>query len=154
MAAPTPCRSLSSSQHADFTRPQEPQSPTNLNRASKRQQRNINVTAPPRLDLGGGARTSHTATTAIGGQLDAIEREAKIQRTLMYNFATIVDQFVSSHKKPDERSFAHDMCNKVVNFLTTSLYADSNPLRVQSQLSGGPSSSTSSPSASRTWQKP
>jgi hypothetical protein len=59
--------------------------------------------------------------TAIGGQLDAIEREAKIQRTLMYNFATIVDQFVSSHKKPDERSFVHDMCNKVVNFLTTSL---------------------------------
>jgi len=142
MAASTPNRSLSSSQYADFTRPQEPQSPTNLNRASKRQQRNLNVTAPPRLDLGGGANTVNTASKAIGGQLDALEREAKLQRSIMNAFASTVDQFVAQWKQPDERKLAHDICNKVVNFLSTSLYADSSiyvPLRIQSQHSTAPS---------------
>ena len=144
MAASTPNRSLSSSQYADSTRPQEPQSPTNLNRTSKRQQRNLNVTAPPRLDLGGDANTINTASKAIGGQLDALEREAKLQRTIMNGFASTVDQFVAQWKQPDERKLAHDICNKVVNFLSTSLYADSSiyvPLRIQSQHSTTPSSS-------------
>jgi hypothetical protein len=133
MVASTPNRSLSSSQYADFTCPQEPQSPTNLNRASKRQQRNLNVTAPPRLDLGGGANTVNTASKAIGGQLDALKREAKLQRSIMNAFASIVDQFVAQWKQPDERKLAHNICNKVVNFLSTSLYADSSiyvPLRI------------------------
>jgi hypothetical protein len=144
MAASPPRSSLPSTQTADFTRPQEPQSPTNFIRTTKRQQRVLNVNPPPRLNLGGGAHTSNTATTAIGGRLDAIEREAKIQRTIMYDFASTVDQFVSSYEMPDERSFAHDMCNKIVSFLTTSLYADSNnyvPIRIQSQTSRGTPSS-------------
>ena len=95
MAASTPNRSLPSSQYADFTHPQEPQSPTNLNRTSKRQQRNLNVTAPPRLDLGGGANTINTTSKAIGSQLDALEREAKLQRTIMNGFASTVDHFMA-----------------------------------------------------------
>jgi hypothetical protein len=86
MAASPPQRSFSSTQTADFTRPQEPQSPTNFNRTTKRQQRVLNVNAPPRLDLGGGAHTSNTATAAIGGRLNPIEQEVKIQRTIMYEF--------------------------------------------------------------------
>ena len=133
--ASTPRGSIPSSQDADFTRPQEPQSPTNLNRTSKRQQRALNVDPPPRLDLGSSARTSNTAMTAIGGRLDAIEREAKIQRTIMYDFASTVDKFVSSYKQPEQRSFVHNICNKIVSYLTTSLYADTNsfvPICVQS----------------------
>ena len=125
MAASTPNCSPPSSQHANFTRPQEPQSPTNLNRTSKRQQRNLNVTAPPRLDLGGGANTVNTASKAIGGQLDALKREAKLQRSIMNAFASTVDQFVAQWKQPNERKLAHNIYNKVVNFLSTSLYADS-----------------------------
>jgi hypothetical protein len=153
MAASTPKSSNSSTQNADFTRPQEPQSPTNLNRTTKRHQRALNINAPPRLDLGSDARTSNTATTAIGGRLDAIEREAKLQRTVMYDFASTVDKFVSSYKQPEQRSFAHDMCNKIVSFLTTSLDADTNgstfvPIRVRSQPPGGTPSSSATKSAS------
>jgi hypothetical protein len=78
MVVSTPNRSILSSQHADFTHPQEPHSPANLNRTSKRQQRSLNVTAPPRLELGGSANIMKTASTAIGSQLDALEREAKL----------------------------------------------------------------------------
>jgi hypothetical protein len=98
MAPSTPKHSnssQSSTQNADFTHPQEPQSPTNLNRSSKRQQRRLSVTAPPRLELGGNANTVNTASKAIGGQLDALEREAKLQRTIMHAFASTVDQFVA-----------------------------------------------------------
>src|SRR5438045_2023179 len=63
----------------------------------------------------------------------------------MYDFASTVDKFVSSYKQPDQCSFAHDMCNKIVSYLMTSLYADTNsfvPIRVQSQSSGGAASSS------------
>ena len=135
MATSTPQRSNPSTQSADFTQPQEPQSPSILNRANKRQQRALNVNPPPRLDLGGGTHTSKTASIAISGQLDAIERKAKIHRTVMVDFASTVDKFVSSYKQSEQRSFAHDMCDKIISFLTTSLYADSNdfvPIRIKS----------------------
>jgi hypothetical protein len=144
MAVSTPNRSILSSQHADFTRPQEPHSPANLNRTSKRQQRSLNVTAPPRLELGGSANTTKTASKAIGGQLDALEREAKLQRTIMSAFASTVDQFVSQWKLPDERKLALDISSRVVNFLSTSLSAGSSnyvPIRVQSEHSAAPTSS-------------
>ena len=69
----------------------------------------------------------------------------------MYNFASTVDKFVSSYKQPEQRSFAHDMCNKIVSYLTTSLYADTNsfvPIRVQSQSSRGAASSSAPKSVS------
>lgn len=141
MESSTPNRSSSSqssSQNANFTRPQDPQSPTNLNRTTKRHQRDLNVNPPPRLDLGGGARNCNTASKAISGQLEALEREARIQRTVMNDFATTVDSFVSAYHN-EERKFAHDICNKIVHYLTNSLFAESNnfiPIRVQSQLSG------------------
>jgi hypothetical protein len=143
MESSTPNRSTpsqSSSQNANFTRPQEPQSPTNLNRTTKRHQRDLNVYPPPRLDLGGGARNCNTASKAISGQLEALEREARIQRTVMNDLATTVDTFVSAYQN-EERKFAQDICNKIVHYLTNSLVAESNsfiPIRVPSQLSGTP----------------
>jgi hypothetical protein len=144
MAASTPNRSISSSRHADFTRPQEPNSPTNLNRTSKRQQRSLNVTAPPRLELGGSANATNAASKAIGGQLDALDREAKLQRTIMSAFASTVDQFVAQWKLPDERKLALDISSRVVKFLSTSLAADSSsyiPIRAQSEHSAAPTAS-------------
>jgi hypothetical protein len=46
---------------------------------------------------------------------------------------------VASYKQQDQRTFAHEMCNRVVSFLTTLIYADTSnfvPLRVKSQPSG------------------
>jgi hypothetical protein len=137
MATVTPLRPNPSAQSADFTRPQEPQSPSNLNRTAKRQQRALDIHPPPRLDLGGSAHISNTASSAIGGRLDAIEREAKIKHTVMYDFAGIVDKFVSSYKQPEERAFAHDMCDRIVSFLTDSLNAGTNTsAHTQNQPSG------------------
>jgi hypothetical protein len=144
MAVSTPNRSISSSRHADFTRPQEPHSPTNFNRTSKRQQRSLNVTAPPRLELGGSANTTNAASKAIGGRLDALDREAKLQRTIMSAFASTVDQFVAQWKLPDERKLALDISSRVVKFLSTSLAADSSsyiPIRAQSEHSAAPTAS-------------
>src|SRR5438552_14891428 len=58
----------------------------------------------------------------------------------MVDFASTVDKFVSLYKQSEQRSFAHDMCDKIISFLTTSLYVDSNdfiPLCIQSQTSRG-----------------
>ena len=146
MAIPTLQHSNLSTQSTDFTRPQEPQSPSNLNRTNKRQQRALIVNPPLRLDLGSGTHTSKTASTAVSGQLDAIERKAKIHHTVIVDFASTVDKFVSSYKQSEQQSFAHNMCDKIISFLTTSLYVDSNnfiPLRIKSQTSRG--SSTPAP---------
>lgn len=129
-------------QNASYTHPQDPFSPTNLpHRITKRQQR-LNVNPPPRLNPGGDTPIQTTASKAISSQLEAIEREARIQHTIMNDFASMVDRFVSTYKH-DERKFAQDMCNDIVKFLTNSLFARSNnfvPIRIQSQ----PSTSTKS----------
>src|SRR5258705_11756039 len=99
MESSTPNRSISSqssSQNANFTRPQDPQSPTNLNRTTKRHQRALNVNPPPRLDLGGGARNCNTASKAISSQLEALDLEARIQRTVLTDSATTEDLFASA----------------------------------------------------------
>jgi hypothetical protein len=56
----------------------------------------------------------------------------------MYDFALIVDEFVSSYKLREQRTFAKDLCDKVVSFLTASLYAETSnyaPIRLRSQPS-------------------
>src|SRR5438045_6430751 len=142
--------SHSSSQNAGFTCPQDPQSPTNLNRTMKRHQRDLNVNPPPHLDLGGGAHNCNTTSKAISGQLEALECEAHIQCTVMNDFTTMVDSFVSAYNNK-ERKFAQDMCNKIVHYLTNSLFAKSNnfiPICIQSQLSSGTPISASAKSVS------
>ena len=133
----TPSRPNLSAQSANFTRPHELQSSPNFNRTAKRQQRALDIHPPPHLDLGGSAYISNTASSAIGGHLDAIEREAKIQHTVMYDFASTVDKFVSSYKQPEQRAFAHNMCDRIVSFLTASLCTGTNTsANTKSQPSG------------------
>src|SRR5438045_8632694 len=131
--------SHSGSQNAGFTCPQDPQSPTNLNCTMKRHQRDLNVNPLPRLDLGGGACDCNTASKAISGQLEALECEACIQRTVMNDFETKVDSFVSAYNNK-ERKFPQDMCNKIVHYLTNSLFAKSNNfilIHIKIKLSSG-----------------
>jgi len=139
----TPTRSNARHIDPNFTGQQEAETPSNLNQhTSKRHQKN--VVPPVRLDLGRGARNSNTATIAITSQLDAIEREAKIQRTIMYDFASTVDTFVSAYQHQEHRKAAHELCDKVVSFLSTSLFAETHnfaPIRLRSQNSDPSSSS-------------
>ena len=84
--------------------------------------------------------TSRVASIAISSQLDTIEHKAKIYYIVIVDFASNIDKVVSSYKQLEQRSFGHDMSNKIVSFLTTSLYVDSNDfvlLRIQSQPSRG-----------------
>src|SRR5438045_9240710 len=96
MVASAVHRSQSSTPPADSTWPQEPQTPSSLNRTNQRQRVALNVNPPPHLDLGSGTHISKTASTAISGQLDAIERKAKIHRTVMVDFASTVDTTLST----------------------------------------------------------
>jgi hypothetical protein len=66
---------------------------------------------------------------------------------------------VSSYKLPEQRTFAHDLCTKVVSFLTASLYAETSnyaPIRLRSQPSlATPSSGLKSVSwanVAKTWK--
>jgi hypothetical protein len=111
--------------NANFTRPQDPPSPTNLTRSSKRRHTNFNVAVPPRLDSGNRASTTNPASRAIRSHLDALEREAKLQRKIMHSFADTVDHFVTQWKAPDECKLALDICGKIVDYISTSTYADS-----------------------------
>jgi hypothetical protein len=138
MATATPIRPDpldQDAQTADFTRPQDPFTLLNFARTPKRQQRSLNNTAPPRLDLGGSAHNinkSNIASRAIKGQLDEIERQAKIQHAVIQDFAHSVDLFVSSRRQ-EERSFAQELCSKIVGHLTASLQGNStDPARSQS----------------------
>jgi hypothetical protein len=108
-------------QTADFTRLQEPPSPTNPNRTSKRQ-KELNVNPPPCLDLDGSARTCNTASKAVSGQFEALEREARIQHTIIYDLATIVDQFVSAHRTHATKSFATLRTSYLPNLTFTFLF--------------------------------
>ena len=66
-----------------------------------------------------------TAVT-IRNQLNAIERNAKLQRIIMYNFANNVDKFVFSYERPKLRNAAYKLSERVVGFLTIYLYAETN----------------------------
>ena len=55
----------------------------------------------------------------------------------MVDFAANIDKFVASYDKPELRERAHDLCEKVVEYLSTSLYAETGgathaPIRTQS----------------------
>lgn len=129
-------------QNTSYTCPQDPSSPTNLTHHITKRHQRLNVNPPPRLNPGGDTPIQTMASKAISSQLEAIEREARIQYTIMNDFASMVDRFVSTYKH-DERKFAQDMYNDIVNYLTNSLFARSSNfvlIRVQSQ----PSSTTKS----------
>src|SRR6195952_4226965 len=131
-----PLGGLETSIHANFTRDQEPSSPTNLNQRPRKQQQRVNYTIPPPLRLGDRAPASHAASNAINGRLDAIEKTTHIRHAVVRDFGKLVDDFVSSYQQKDQRDFAHDIGNKFVHFLSASVFAETSnfvPLRLTSQ---------------------
>jgi len=93
----TPTRSNARHINFNFTGQQKAETLSNLNQhTSKRHQKNI--VSSVYLDLDKEARNSNTATIAIISQLDVIERETKIQQTIIYNFASTVDTFMSAYQ--------------------------------------------------------
>ena len=104
-----PLGGLETSIHADFTRDQQPSSPTNINPRPRKQQQRVNNMIPPPLRLGDRAQASNTASNAINGRLDAIERANNIRHAVVRDFGTLVDKFVSSYQQKEQREFAHDI---------------------------------------------
>ena len=91
---------------------------------------------PPPLRLGDRAQASNTASNAINGRLDAIERANNIRHAVVRDFGTLVDKFVSSYQQKEQREFAHDIGNKFVHFLSASVFAETSnfiPLHLTSQ---------------------
>jgi len=87
--------------------------------------------------MGDSAPIIISAAIAIRSQFEAIDKTAKLQRDI-----NTVDKFVSFYKKPEQRTFAHNISNKVINFLFTTLLADTNraeyaPLRIRNQNNSG-----------------
>jgi hypothetical protein len=150
MEVSTPSRSSSSSGGAcpaDFTRPQDPESPSNF-RAVKRIKGQQGHLPPSILKKGAGAPTERqTALAAIRTQLEEADRQAKVKREVLLSLAETIDKFVLSYKEPEYRTLGLNIGDKFIQFVNTSGYADSHghdyyPIRVRSQ----PNTTTSSAS--------
>ncbi|KAJ5135710.1 uncharacterized protein N7515_004988 [Penicillium bovifimosum] len=132
MEATTPSRpALQGENSAYFTRPQDPESPSNLHAAKRRKDQHGHQ-QPPHPTLG-----SESASAAIQNQLDEADRKARVRREVLGSLAETVDKFVADRKQPDERALAQNICERFIEFITMSDYADTNgadrvPTRVRS----------------------
>ncbi|RAL64783.1 hypothetical protein DID88_001380 [Monilinia fructigena] len=109
-----------------FTSPQEPESPQNLHPPAAKKPRGIkmDIQLPPRLDLGSSQLNNNSVASTIGGHIAAIERDAKQKRDMVLAFAHSVDSFVASYTTAKERKLASELSQKVVTFLSASIYAE------------------------------
>ncbi|RAL59212.1 hypothetical protein DID88_006667 [Monilinia fructigena] len=109
-----------------FTSPQEPESPQNLHPPAAKRPRGIkmDIQLPPRLDLGSSQLNNNSVASTIGGHIAAIERDAKQKRDMVLAFAHSVDSFVASYTTAKERKLASELSQKVVTFLSASIYAE------------------------------
>ncbi|RAL58121.1 hypothetical protein DID88_002396 [Monilinia fructigena] len=109
-----------------FTSPQEPESPQNLHLPAAKRPRGIkmDIQLPPRLDLGSSQLNNNSVASTIGGHIAAIERDAKQKRDMVLAFAHSVDSFVASYTTAKERKLASELSQKVVTFLSASIYAE------------------------------
>ncbi|KAG0153067.1 hypothetical protein PDIDSM_2026 [Penicillium digitatum] len=113
MAGPsTPDRPMDA-RNAEYTRPPDPPSPTNLNtRAGKRMKAPKGQLPPGPLPKGASAiTTTVSASAAITERLDAKAREAKLLREVFETFAKTVDTFVASCKD-DKRVIALEISSQ------------------------------------------
>lgn len=153
----TPNRPFEGITSAQHTRPQEAETPTNLNRRSLKKARHLDNLPPPRIGLlqGGGALDNEkSAFAALSSQLDAYENEAKTVRAVCEEFSVLCDKFVASYTQPGPRKVAHDITGKVVKIISTALFAESGgeifaPLRVRSQISDPTTTTTTATSSGR-----
>ena len=129
MAPSTPQKSFSGVRTADFTRPQQPSSPTNLRTSKRLQTQKVNTLPPRRLSFGGNAPENNSAQAAIAAQLEAHDRTARIRREILNGTAKVLDQYVDSHKKQAEfYDFAQKVRDSFIAHLTAANYAAPNDL--------------------------
>ncbi|RAL58040.1 hypothetical protein DID88_009163 [Monilinia fructigena] len=120
----------------------------------------MDIQLPPRLDLGSSQLNNNSVASTIGGHIAAIERDAKQKRDMVLAFAHSVDSFVTSYTTAKERKLASELSQKVVTFLSASIYAETdsaapapaypcgNPtVSVSSAAGQTPSSNARAPSA-------
>ncbi|RAL58076.1 hypothetical protein DID88_009926, partial [Monilinia fructigena] len=84
----------------------------------------MDIQLPPRLDLGSSQLNNNSVASTIGGHIAAIERDAKQKRDMVLAFAHSVDSFVASYTTAKERKLASELSQKVVTFLSASIYAE------------------------------
>ncbi|RAL63687.1 hypothetical protein DID88_003730 [Monilinia fructigena] len=84
----------------------------------------MDIQLPPRLDLGSSQLNNNSVASTIGGHIAAIERDAKQKRDMVLAFAHSVDSFVTSYTTAKERKLASELSQKVVTFLSASIYAE------------------------------
>ncbi|RAL62739.1 hypothetical protein DID88_004581 [Monilinia fructigena] len=129
-----------------FTSLQEPESPQNLHQPAAKRPRGIrmDIQLPPRLDLGSGQLNNNSAVSAIGGRIAAIEREAKQKRNIVLAFAHNVDSFVASYTTVKDRKLASELSQKIVTFLSASIYVETDSAAsAPARPRGNPSADTS-----------
>ncbi|PTU16988.1 hypothetical protein P175DRAFT_0404742, partial [Aspergillus ochraceoroseus IBT 24754] len=149
----TPNRPPGGIDTADFTRPQEPSSPSNLH-AAKRQRGKSILHMPPPVYKGASASTANPGSAArtLRGHLDEEERQAKTRREVLAELATMVDKLVDTQKSQDKRAYATTICNRFIQFIAIKDYTTTDdyvPMRVRSQ----PTTTTASATSGKTSSK-
>ncbi|KAG0154526.1 hypothetical protein PDIDSM_94 [Penicillium digitatum] len=123
MAGPSTPDCPMDARNAEYTRPPDPPSPTNLNTRAGKRMKAQRASCPGPLPKGASAiTTTVSASAAITERLDAKAREAKLLREVFETFAKTVDTFVASCKD-DKRPIAHQISSQVVNFISTTYFA-------------------------------
>lgn len=152
MVPTTPIASARGHDSANFTRPQEAETPSNLNqRTAKRHQsqsRSLNNLPPPLLNYGDSAPVNdHSVRKALEGRVAASDQFTRDRNSVFRLFADNVDNFVAQfHKKPTQRPHAVEIAHYTTAYLQNVLSALSEgsafaPMRPRSL----PSSSSDEP---------
>ncbi|RAL64786.1 hypothetical protein DID88_001383 [Monilinia fructigena] len=84
----------------------------------------MDIQLPPRLDLGSGQLNNYSVASAIDSHIVVIERDAKQKRDMVLAFAHSVNSFVALYTTIKERKLASELSQKVVTFLSASIYAE------------------------------
>ena len=111
---------------ADFTRPQQPETPSNFNkRLLKRNKHSPAYSVPePALQYGDKAHISTSASGALCDKLDEVERKGRIRHDVIRKLAHTIDGFINNFaNQPEHISYAHEVCDSVVKYLTTGHFA-------------------------------
>ncbi|RAL61073.1 hypothetical protein DID88_010414 [Monilinia fructigena] len=125
-----------------FTSLQEPESLQNLYLLAAKRLRGIkmDIQLLPRLDLGFSQFNNNSVASIIGGHITAIECDAKQKCDMVLAFAYSVDSFIASYTIVKERKLASELSQKVVTFLSASIYAETDSAApAPAHLCGNPS---------------
>ncbi|KAJ5032219.1 uncharacterized protein L3040_008828 [Drepanopeziza brunnea f. sp. 'multigermtubi'] len=155
MVPVTPSRSSAdnnNTNNADYTRPQDAASPSNLTQHSKKRRGNaaINLQPPPFV-LGRGAPTTNTATKAIESYFDDIDRAAAIKRRVWQQYASASDWIVDDQPDPESRHYAQEFSKSLLTFMRTHSHATTGAATPPPPSTAPHSSEQTAPSKSVSW---